>query len=206
VDAPALTWSASRCLFAAEWAPAPESSWKLAVPGGTVDGPITGGNLLNVALSNLRQQGVLSFEQLRPVAAEPVIVLGGDPFSRFTLSDPGQELRGLEGVLLKAARAFRDADVRGLILSLSLASGSPWGSVAACCYSELGHAGLIELKGFLSKKPVLTNPSAVEAARPRDAEVVAERQAIRALDPDLDDAVLGDCLAALRWAHSTPHG
>jgi hypothetical protein len=54
----------------------------------------TAGNLLHIALWSLRDQGLMEFEQLRPVE-ERVRVLGGRPFAAF-------ELRAARGAYLDA--------------------------------------------------------------------------------------------------------
>jgi hypothetical protein len=38
----------------------------------------------------------------------------------------------------------------------------------------------------------------------RDAEIVAARRAYREREPEVDAAVIGDCLHAVHWAHRSP--
>jgi hypothetical protein len=76
VDAPALTETTIRYLFATSWLPSEPSAFRVRVPGGWTTGIDTGGNLLHIALWNLRRQGLMEFEQLRPVEDEPVRFLG----------------------------------------------------------------------------------------------------------------------------------
>ena len=64
------------------------------------------GNLLHVALWDLRRQHLIGLRQLRPVQRERVMVLGGKSFAAFDLLAPTTELDGLEGALLRAARTL----------------------------------------------------------------------------------------------------
>jgi hypothetical protein len=104
MDPPRLTVTTIRYLYATTWLPCDEREKTVAVPGGQTTALDTAGNLLHTALWNLRRQGVFDFEQLRPVEVEQVVVLGGRSFSSFEFRDPGQDLRGLEGALIMAAR------------------------------------------------------------------------------------------------------
>jgi len=208
VSGGSLTAPTVRYLFASSWAPA-SSGWAVRLPGGSFDGPGTAGNLLNLAIWSLVEQRVLATEQARPVQKESVVMLGGKSFSRFTLIDPTARRAGLEGAIVAAAqRASKmplDAEggLRGLIIALRLHDRAPWTTVAGHCFAEAAHAGLVAAKGKLFKKPVFTDPAAVDAYRERDAEIVAARTAYREAHGDLDTAVISDCFAALNWAHST---
>ena len=196
----------------------------MRVPGAKVAGPDTAGNLLNVALWSLGEQGLIELEQLRPVEVEKVQSMGGRSFARATVLDRPSELPGLEGALLAAGRArheqgwLRGIDdaiaklisgddengVRGLVLAVGLHSYSPWTTVAGYCLGEVSAAGLVEVKGRLMAKPVISDSAGVEELRARDGEIVAARTAYREREPELDGAVLGDCLHAVHWAYRSP--
>ena len=105
---PALTESATHYLFATSWLPSDPKEHLVSVPGGSTTGLDTAGNLLQIALWNLRRQGGIEFEQLRPVVDERVTVLGGRSFTRFELLNETARLRGLEGAVLIAAAASRE--------------------------------------------------------------------------------------------------
>jgi hypothetical protein len=87
---------------------------------------------------NLRRQGLMEFEQLRPVEKERVRVLRGKPFAGFRLVDTSARLRGLEGAVLDAARGVEGGDggVRALVRALDLDNRSPWDSVCNHCFAE----------------------------------------------------------------------
>src|SRR5687767_13689288 len=80
-----LTETTIRYLFATSWLPFNPGAPIVRVPGGSTTGLDTGGSLLDIALWNLRRQGLIEFEQVREVVDEPVRVLGGRSFSRFAL-------------------------------------------------------------------------------------------------------------------------
>jgi hypothetical protein len=194
------------------------------VPGAVVDGPDTADDLLNLAIWSLREQGLVEVEQIRPVEEERVQTLGGKSFVRVRPL-PGEALKlgGLEGALLTKARekpgesalgrlhekladlASVDDELgaRNLILQLEIGGGSPWGRVAEICFNEAEAAGLVEKQGRIFKKPVISDPAAVEALKERDAEIVAARTKYRSEQQELDHATIADCIHALHWAHST---
>jgi len=214
-----LTNTTVRYLFASDWAPPVKSGSTLKVPGATVDGLDTGANLLNLAIWSLREQGLVQVEQLRPVEDERVRVMGGQSFARVRALGKGEDLPGLEGALLAKAREepadgmlarFSDRlsgddehGLRGLLLSLDMGGGAPWAGVAGYCFGEAQAAGLVEKQGRLFKKPVITDPPAVDALRDLDAEIVATRKRYRREQEQLDHAVIADCVLALDWAHSS---
>jgi hypothetical protein len=214
-----LTATTVSYLFASTWAPPAESGWSLPVPGGKVDGPDTAANLLNLAVWSLREQGLVDVEQIRPVEAGRVTVMGGKSFVRVTALDPVTPLPGLEGALLDAIRErpgtgdalgkFLSRDdpngLRGCVLALNLSSASPWATVAGYCRKEALDAGLIAIEGRLSKKPVIADRAALDELRSRDSEIAAARAAYREREADLDVAVITDCLHAVHWAHQTPN-
>lgn len=222
--APALTAATIRYLFASTWAPRDDSGLAMHVPGASVNGPDLAGNLLNLAIWNLCEHGRVEVQQLRPVEVEKVASMGGHSFARLTVLDWDTKLPGLEGALLRAARAnhgqrgLRRIDdaiakllsgddengVRGLVLALGINGPSPWNAVANHCCAEALAAGLIEIKGRLFPKPVIVDSAAVEALRSVDAEIVALRTSYRQREPEIDAAVIGDCLHAVHWAHHTP--
>ena len=193
------------------------------VPGAKVAGFDTAANLLKIAIWSLREQGLVEVEQLRPVKSERVVVMGGRSFVRVRPL-PGEALRlgGLEGALLTKARedpksgllgklddaiakglSDDEGGLRGLVLALNLTSGSPWNSVANYCRDEARAAGLIELQGRVFKKPVIAGPAAVSALEARDEEIVSARRRYKEQEPELDNAVLSDCAAAVDWAHQS---
>jgi hypothetical protein len=223
VAASTLTATAVRYLFASTWAQPAGSGWTMHVPGAKVDGPNTAANLLNIAVWSLREQGLVEVQQLRPVEAERVVVMGGRSFARVAALGRAAPLPGLEGALLAKAQESPGAGVlgklddalakglsgddeqglRGLVLALGLSSGSPWNSVAEFPRNEAREAGVLELKGRLIKRPVISDPTALEALKERDAEILAARTRYREQEPDLDGALISDCLAAVSWAHNT---
>jgi hypothetical protein len=73
VSAPELTETTIRYLFATGWLPR------------AID---TAGNLLHIAMWNLRGRGPMEFEELRPVERGPACVLAGKPFSGHGPIDP----------------------------------------------------------------------------------------------------------------------
>jgi hypothetical protein len=219
-----LTATTIRYLFASRWARPADSAWSMHVPGAKVDGLETAGNLISIAVWSLREQKLVEVEQLRPVESERLTVMGGRSFARMRPL-PGEAIRlgGLEGALLTRARQRPEAGtlgklddalgktlsgddewgLRGLVLALDLSQGSPWASVAEYCREEARAAGLIEVKGRLFKKPVVTDPDALRALEPRDAKIVAGRDRFREREPELDGAVISDCIAAVSWAHQS---
>ena len=57
---PALTETTIRYLFATSWLPCDPKQYTVAVPGGATTAIDTGGNLLHIAMWNLRRQGLRS--------------------------------------------------------------------------------------------------------------------------------------------------
>lgn len=199
-----LTETTVRYLFATTWLPSNTKDHVVAVPGGATTALDTAGNLLHIALWSLRRQGLMEFEQLRPLEEERVRVLGGRPFSAFELRDGSARLRGLEGALLDAARSVEggDRDVRSLVRALDLDNRSPWDTVCNHCFAEANAAGLVEVKGRLFRKVVFTDIAAVETLRERNDELRAARGAYLDAEPELTGAVIGDCLRAVADAYS----
>jgi hypothetical protein len=190
----ALTDTTIRYLFATTWLPTDPAERQVRVPGGSTIGVDTGGNLLHAALWNLRAQGLMEFEQRRPVEHERVRVMGGRPFSGFrVLRATGSPAPGLEGALLAAARAD-EGDVRELVRALDLDDRSPWGTVCSHCFREAHSAGLVAVRGRVFKKIVITDPAAVEAMRERHDELRAARGKYLDAEPELTGAVIADCL------------
>ena len=68
------------------------------VPGGRVPGRETGASLLDLAVWSLREQGLVEVEQIRPVAHERVVKMGGHSFSRVRAIGTAA-IGGLEGAL-----------------------------------------------------------------------------------------------------------
>ncbi len=219
---PKLTAATLRWLFATSWAPRAKSkSWAMQVPGALVPGKETAANLLEIAIWNLREQGLAEVRQLRPVKKERVITLGGKSFAGVTFPDSAAELPGVEGAFLEAARDRREAkglgalddkiaklisaddedSLRGRIYDLGLSSTQPWASVAAYCRDEAEAAGVIEVSGRIRKK-ISVDKEALEELRPRDTEIAEARKAYRDREPDLDQAVFTDCLQAIEWRHT----
>ena len=208
---PELTETTIRYLFATGWLPCNPDQQLVRVPGGSTTGLDTGGNLLHIAMWNLRRQGLMEFEQLREVDEERVTVLGGESFARFKLLHDGATLRGLEGALLEAARSMEGGDgriakaldrvtgeddhgVRLLVRALDLDYRSPWGTVCGHCFAEASAANLVEAKGRLFRKIVISDPAAVESLRERHDELRAARGAYLEAEPELTNAVISDCL------------
>ena len=195
--APELTETTIRWLFATTWLPSHAGERTISVPGGETTAIDTGANLLHIAMWNLRRQGLMEFEQLRPVKPERVRVLGGKPFSRFELRDEGARLRGLEGALLKAAHEATDEGVRALVRALDLNERAPWGTVCNHCFAEAAAAGLVEVKGRLFKKVAIRDEPAVASLRERNDELRAARGAYLDAEPELTGAVSADCLQVM---------
>ena len=193
---PELTETTVRYLYATTWLPSSDTERTVAVPGGSTKAIDTAGNLLHIAMWNLRRQGLMDFEQLRPVEDEKVRFLGGRPFSRFELLEGSPALPGLEGALLRVAAAIEPPkrDVRRLVRRLDLDNRGPWNTVCSHCFAEAHAAGLVEVKGRLFKKIVFTDIEAVESLRERHDELRAARGAYLEAEPDLTTAVISDCL------------
>ena len=221
--APALTETSIRYLFATSWLPRDSGRHLVAVPGGSTTAIDTAGNLLHVAMWNLRRQGLMAFEQIRPVTKERVTVLGGRSFARFTLLGESARLPGLEGAVLAAARSLGPASgriekaidratgedergVRLLVRALDLDNRSPWGTVCGHCFAESAAAGLVEAKGRLVRRIVISDEAAVESLRERHDELRAARGAYLDAEPVLTAAVMSDCLHAISGSHSPSLG
>ena len=204
MDRPAVTPTTAFYLFASEWAP-PSESWPLHVPGATVDGPTTAGNLLNLAFWCLRGRRFIDIDVVRPWEVEKV-ALRTPSFAEVTVLDRDAQLPGLEGKVLETARAASDEDrgVRRLVQLMDLAYQSPWTNVAGYCLGEAQAAGIAELGGrpwHPVRKPVITDAEALEALRPKYEEYGDARREFRENRPELDNAVLADCTHAVYWAH-----
>lgn len=204
--APELTESTIRYLFATTWLPSGDNDRKVAVPGGSTRAVDTAGNLLHIAMWNLRGRGLMEFEQLRPVEEEGVRVLGGEPFSGFTLTGGDARMPGLEGALLHAAHATPPGDVRALVRTLELDNRGPWNTVVGHCFSEAAAAGLVSVKGRLFKKTVIDDLAAVESLRGRHDELRAARGEYLDAEPELTGAVMADCLRTVADAYSPDLG
>ena len=191
---PELTETTIRYLFATSWLPSEGGGQVVAVPGGSTRAIDTAGNLLHIAMWNLRRQGLMEFEQLRPVETERVRVLGGDPFSGHTPVDRDARQPGLEGALLDASRVAERGDVRALVRALDLDNRGPWNTVCGHCFREAAAAGLVDVKGRLFKKVVVTNEDGVASLRARNDELRTARGDYLDAEPDLTMAVMSDCL------------
>jgi len=202
VSPPELTETTIRYLFATAWLPCDTSQQVVAVPGGSTTAIDTGGNLLHIAMWNLRRRGLMEFEQLRPVERERVRVLGGRPFSGHTLVDPEARLPGLEGALLEAARAAAPGDVRALVRALDLDNRGPWNTVTGHCFPRLiGHDDLLEQAALDPHEP-RRRSLVVESLRERNDELRAARGAYLDAEPDLTFAVMSDCLRTVTDAYN----
>jgi hypothetical protein len=191
----------------------------------TVNGPEFAGNLLDVALWTLGEDGLIEVEQRRPYAVEKVGgVMGGSSFTRVTMLDPVTTRPGLEGAVLDAAREQADersaagrlvdrainrlsgdeqGGLRSVVRTLDIEGSEPWVDVGGYCIAEAVAAGLAKTEGRLRPKPVITNPAVVEELEPRLAESRAARRAYRDREEELDNCVLADCLHALHWSRHT---
>jgi hypothetical protein len=183
VGPPALTETTIRYLFATSWLPCDPRQQTVAVPDGTTTAIDTVGNLLHIAMWNLRRQGLMEFEQLRPVEKERVRVLGGKPFAGFRLGG-----------------------VRALVRALDLDNRSPWASVCNHCFAEASAAGLVGTKGRLFRKVVITDEVAVGSLRERHDELRAARGAYLDAEPDLTNAAMADCLRTVADAYQPSLG
>ncbi len=206
MPAPTLTEATVRYLFATTWLPCDAKQQTVAVPGGAATAIDAAGNLLHIAMWSLRRQGLMAFEQLRPVEEERIRVLGGKPFSSFEVLEGGPALPGLEGALLRAAQNATGGDVRSLVRALDLDNRSPWDSVCNHCFTEAAGAGLVERKGRLFPKVVFTDMAAVESLRERHDELRAARGDYLDAEPELTNAVMSDCLRTVVDAYSPSLG
>lgn len=206
MGSPELTEATIRYLFATVWLPSTTNDHIVAVPGGATRAIDTAGNLLHIAMWNLRRQGLMEFEQLWEVEEEPVRILGGIPFSGFELLDASANLRSVEGALLAAARSVEKTDVRTLVRALDLDNRAPWNTVCNHCFAEAHAAGLVEVKGRLFKKIVFTDIAAVESLRERHDELRAARGAYLEAEPELTNAVMSDCLRTVADSYSPSLG
>jgi len=202
VSPPELTEATIRWLFATAWLPCDTSQQVVAVPGGSTTAIDTAGNLLHIAMWNLRGRGLMEFDQLRPVERERVRVLGGEPFSSHTLIDRHARLPGLEGALLGAAGAAAPGDVRALVRALDLDNRGPWNTVCGHCFREAAAAGLVEVEGRLFKKVVVTDQPAVDSLRERHDELRAARVDYLDAEPELTLAAMSDCLRTVTDAYN----
>ena len=69
--------------------------------------------------------------------------------------------------------------------------------MVATCRDEAGEAGLIEIEGRLTRKPVLAADAPLDELRKRDQEIAAAESG------SLHGATIADCAAALDWAHTS---
>jgi hypothetical protein len=200
---PELTAATTLYLCATSWLPRYEGEDTVPVPGGKTTAVDTASNLLHTAMWDLRRQGVFDFEQLRPVVLETIELQGGQSFARFEFRDPGIDLPGLEGALIKAARKVGSRDdnlgslddergVRRLVYKMKLASMSPWDIVTDICFREAKAAGLVGAFGLFKHKVRITDQAAVDSLRERTDELRAARQADVERAPDLHSAVTTD--------------
>lgn len=216
-----LTETTIRYLFAPEWLPTDTTEIKVAVPGGSTKAIDTAGNLLHIAMWNLRRHGLMDFEQLRPFEEEYVRVLGGPSFSRYTVLHASPSLPGLEGALLRAAAELESPDnlidrgilrtadedrhgVRRLVRALDLHHKGPWTTVCNKCFTEANAAGLVGVAGsrLFGQKVVITDQAAFDALRERHDKLRAARGAYLEAEPELTQAVIGDCLRTVIDAYS----
>jgi hypothetical protein len=200
-----LTDATVRYLYATTWLPEAGNDWSVAVPGGSTRAVDTAANLLHIAMWSLRDQGLMEFEQLRPVEEERVRVLGGPPFAAFKLQDASAARSGLDGALLRAA-GKADGDVRSLVRALDLDNRSPWNTVTSHCFAEASAAALVGVKGRLFKNVVITDVAAVESLRGRNDELRTARGAYLDAEPELTLAVMSDCLRTVADAYSPDLG
>ena len=223
MEPPKLTATTIRYLYATTWLPGADGGGRehtVQVPAGKTRALDTAANLIHTALWNLRRQGVFDFEQLRPVENESVMVLGSRSFTRFEFRDPGIDLRGLEGALIRAARKVRASDgvidraiqrvtdedehgMRRLIYAMDLNHRAPWLTVTSHCFVEAKAAGLVEETGWATKKVKIVDEASVESLRERNDELRAARKADMDREPDLHHAVIADGVMAVNWAMSS---
>jgi hypothetical protein len=224
---PELTATTIRYLYATSWLPSTADRWitswlpsaydrwMVKVPGGSTRALDTAADLIHTALWDLRRRGVFDFEQLRPVEKQIVTVLGGRSFARYEFRDPGVDLRGLEGALIKAARKVRrksdgvlarairklaDEDeqgVRKLIHSVGLGAFEAGMTVTDQCYVEAEAAGLVKATWSGFGKIQIVDEAAVESLRERNDELRAARETDMERDPELHRAVILDILEVL---------
>jgi hypothetical protein len=234
MEPPELTAATTLYLCATSWLPLREGEDTVVVPGGRTAAIDTAANLLHTAMWDLRRQGVFDFEQLRPVEDEKIevprrvnigLTIGvGVPQSsaRFEFLDPGVDLPGLEGELIKAARSVRDVPpsgfinrvlargnqddergVRRLVGRMNLYSADPWQTAVDYCLGEAKAAGLVEVvtRWFYMQEVRIVDQAAVDSLRERTDELRAARRADLERAPDLHDAVIADLIGALEDAH-----
>jgi predicted DNA-binding protein (MmcQ/YjbR family) len=98
--------------------------------------------------------------------------------------------------------ALPDREIRRLVRALDLDNRSPWDTVCNHCFREAAAAGLVEAKGRLFRKVVFTDMAAVESLRGQNDELRAARGAYLDAEPELTNAVIGDCLRTVADAYS----
>ena len=93
--------------------------------------------------------------------------------------------------------------MRRLLGPLELGGRSPWDVVCGHCFAEASAAGLVDRKGRIFKKIVISDPAAVESLRERHDELRAARGAYLEAEPELTGAVMSDCLRTVADSYST---
>ncbi len=171
---PALTETTIRYLFATSWLPCNTKQDIVAVPGGATTAIDTAGNLLHIAMWNLRRQGLMEFEQLRPVDKERVRVLGGKSFAGFRLLEGSARLPGARRRITGRCPPCRPGLTRACVLwcgrSISTTARPGTASAAPASPRPRPPASL-PTKGRLFRKVVITDQGAgrVAARAPRRA-------------------------------------
>lgn len=217
----ALTYSASTLsyTFAAGWAPPDDDKgYGLHVPGAFVNGFTIAGNLLNLALWRLIDLGLIEARAHRASATVTASTAVEGSFSHLeriaSPAERGVTLTGLEarlwlgiaearepvGTLAEAYRRFRGEDPAGTrlaVLGMGLSNRLPNHAVMSICFTDALQAGLVTRRGRFRPRPLVVESQRLVAARDEHARLRERRAAYRATNTALDDAVIGDCFAAL---------
>lgn len=202
-------------LFATKWLPNDPMKGTVCVPGGRVIEADAFANLIHCALWQLESFRILEL-QMMSEARNEVIRIGAANSNvniRFVIPPPRRTLTGLEAQLFIAARSLveekmedpdtpigspdaLDIGLRRLLGRLCRGTHHPWNRVADPCYTELHPLHIIESKGWLIPKVIVTDKAGVAALEPRFDELRAQRGALIEQQKSLTNAIVADGIYA----------
>ncbi|MGD9571567.1 MAG: hypothetical protein AB7V62_06790 [Thermoleophilia bacterium] len=195
-------------LFAADWLPHDDRDDRdVAVPGGRATMFPAYAHLAGVVLWDLHRRWMADLAVIRPVAAEPVRVMGGASCVQVSLAAGGEPVGRVAGIaarvleLVRTAESPADNELRRLLARLPERDPMPWGSLASWPHTEVAEAGLVRQRGRMRPRIEIADPAAVERVRPRFEELRAAHVAFTGKHPDLHRAVLHDGWCAASWLH-----
>jgi hypothetical protein len=209
-------------LFATLWLAAETDVQMASVPAGRVPERTAYANLVHCALWDLEDRGLVRLEQVSVAQPKGPVLLGGASNVHVHVLDRHARPRGLEGRLLDAARAVRPAEgwletkiqaasqehhlgVRNVLAELGVSYARPWQSISSPCFTQLVEHGLVEQRGRMTKRIVVTDVDAVHSLRPRFDALRAARKATMDANPALGQAVVQDGLISYQ-THHDPRG